>query len=137
MESVQNSKVIQTNDTQITTAETIALTIDRKGFNYAQVCVYSASTAAPTVLKVEEGDTTTAYATFSPFVGGTDFTLPTVSADECVADFGIDCRARKRYLKVSMTPAASSSCYVNARLLNSYNEADSADDKNVGVAVNG
>jgi hypothetical protein len=90
--------------------------IDTKGYDFAVISVV-ASTAdvvsnTLSVLKIEEGDTTSSYATFSGAVSGTDYTIATnaytafgaTGSNQNVWSFFVDCRARKRYLRVSASP---------------------------------
>lgn len=87
--------------------------IDTKGFDYAVISVI-ASTAdvvsnTLSVLKIEEGDTTSSFATFAGAVQNTDFTIATnaytsTANGQNVWTFGVDTRARKRYLRVSASP---------------------------------
>lgn len=87
--------------------------IDTKGFDYVEISII-ASTAdvvsnTLSVLKIEEGDTTSSVATFSGAVAGTDFTIATnaytsTANGQNVWKYGIDLRGRKRYLRVSVSP---------------------------------
>ena len=89
--------------------------IDTKGYDFAAISIF-ASTAdvvsnTLSVLKIEEGDTTSSYATFSGAVSGTDYTIATnayttfgAGVNQNVWTFFVDCRARKRYLRVSASP---------------------------------
>ncbi len=86
--------------------------IDTKGFDYVQIGIV-ASTAdvvsnTLSVLKIEEGDTTSSFATFAGAVSGTDYTIATnaytSTTNQNVWSFGVDTRARKRYLRVSASP---------------------------------
>ncbi len=86
--------------------------IDTKGFDYVTIGIV-ASTAdvvsnTLSVLKIEEGDTTSSFATFSGAVSGTDYTIATnaytSTTNQNVWSFGVDTRARKRYLRVSASP---------------------------------
>lgn len=87
--------------------------IDTKGFDYAEISVI-ASTAdvvsnTLSVLKIEEGDTTSSVATFAGAVQNTDFTVATnaytsTANGQNVWKYGIDLRGRKRYLRVSASP---------------------------------
>jgi hypothetical protein len=89
--------------------------IDTKGYDFCSIGI-GASTAdvvsnAPTVLKIEEGDTTSSFATFTGAVSGTDYTIATnaytSTTNQNVWAFHVDCRARKRYLRVSFSPATT------------------------------
>lgn len=89
--------------------------IDTKGWDYVDIAII-ASTAdvvsdTLSVLKIEEGDTTSSFATFTGAVSGTDYTIATNAYTSFAAGgpanvwkFGVDCRARKRYLRVSASP---------------------------------
>lgn len=123
----QNEKILAAVPTAAVGATaTSTLTIDRLGYDYVSVSAIRASNAATTfanVLKVEESDdngSSDAYANVTALVaGGTGgFTLAAVSDTSNAATYkiDIDCRARKRYLKVSMTPGATATLAIVARL---------------------
>jgi hypothetical protein len=112
----QMSKVVAAVPTAATT-NTTTLVIDTLSWDYASVAVLRASNAATTfasTLKVEESDDNSAYSNVSGFVGGTDFTIPTVTdtASVAVVKLDIDTKVRKRYLKVSACPSTSSAIAV-------------------------
>ncbi len=86
--------------------------IDTKGWDYCDIAIV-ASTAdvvsnTLSVLKIEEGDTTSSVATFTGAVSGTDYTIATnaftSTTNQNVWSFHVDCRARKRYLRVLCSP---------------------------------
>ena len=86
--------------------------IDTKDFDFVSIGII-ASTAdvvsnTLSVLKIEEGDTTSSVATFTGAVSGTDYTIATnaytSTTNQNVWSFNVDCRARKRYLRVSASP---------------------------------
>lgn len=90
--------------------------IDTKGYDFCSISIV-ASTAdvvsnTLSVLKIEEGDTTSSYATFSGAVSGTDYTIATnaytqfgaTGSNQNVWSFHVDTRGRKRYLRVSASP---------------------------------
>jgi sugar (pentulose or hexulose) kinase len=90
--------------------------IDTKGFDYAQISVFAGTADVVSntlsVLKIEEGDTTSSFATFAGAVSGTDYTIATnaytsTSAGQNVWSFGVDLKVRKRYLRVSASPQAT------------------------------
>ena len=113
MSFIRSSKTVIPIEAITTTAGT-ALTgnIDTMGFDALLLNVFmgtQSATTKPTALKLSESDDTvvTNFADISGFVGGTDFTIPqcytsTTSGQWC-AKFNVDCRARKRYIKVSLT----------------------------------
>lgn len=90
--------------------------IDVLGYDFAAISIV-ASTAdvvsnTLSVLKIEEGDTTSSYATWSGAVSGTDYTIATnaytafgaTGGSQNAWSFLVDCRNRKRYLRVSASP---------------------------------
>lgn len=123
----QNEKLLAAVPTAaVGSTATSTLTIDRLGYDYVSVSAIRASNAATTfanVLKVEESDdngSSDAYANVTALVGGGTggFSIPAVSdtSNAAVVKLDIDCRARKRYLKVSMTPGATATLALTARL---------------------
>jgi len=130
----QMSKVVAAVPTAATT-NTTTLVIDTLSWDYASVAVARASNAATafaTVLKVEESDDNSTFSNVSGFVGGTDFTIPTVTDTSSVAivKLDIDTKARKRYLKVSACPSTSSAIAVaiEGRLSRGENAPTSASE---------
>lgn len=118
---------------------TATLTIDRLGFDHVSVSAIRASNASTvfaSVLKVEESDSSASgYSDVTALVGGGTggFTIPAVTATEssAVVQLDIDCRAKKRYLKVSMTPGASSTLALVAGLSKAEVAPVNAAQKNV------
>ena len=99
----------------------VTLTIDSLGYDYASVTVLRASNASTvfaSVLKIEESDDNSSFSNVTGLVGGTDFTIPVVSDTNSAAivKLDVDTKARKRYLKVTATPAVSVNTVVSARL---------------------
>ena len=87
--------------------------IDTKGWDYADIAVIAGTADVVSntlsVLKIEEGDTTSSFATFAGAVQNTDFTVATnaytsTANGQNVWKFGVDTRGRKRYLRVSASP---------------------------------
>jgi len=86
--------------------------IDTKGYDYVTIGVVSSTANVVSntlsVFKIEEGDTTSSVATFAGAVSGTDYTIATnaytTTTNQNVWSFNVDCRARKRYLRVSASP---------------------------------
>lgn len=105
----QNTKTVvglvnvSTNGITTGTAE-----FDTRGFSFAKLIVLSSSTGSAhsgTNNKVEEGDTTSSYATFAGVVQGTDWTGATTTNETSLAKviYNVDLRGRKRFLKVTFT----------------------------------
>ena len=116
----QMEKVVSAVPTAVGTSA-VALTIDTLGWDHASVTVLRASNASTvfaSVLKIEHSDDNSSYSDLSGFVGGTDFTIPAVSDTNSAAivKLDVDTKARKRYLKVTATPAVSVNTVVSARL---------------------
>lgn len=116
----QMDKVVGAVPTAVGTSA-VTLTIDTLGYDYASVSVLRASNASTvfaSVLKVEQSDDNSSYSDVSGLVGGTDFTIPAVSdtAVASIVKLDVDTKAKKRYLKVTATPAVSVNTVVTARL---------------------
>ena len=83
-------------------------------FGYDRLSVYyigatAVSTDTITALKLQEGDTTSAFTDISGAVGGTDFTIPApnTSTPDIVA-FHVNLnKPRKRYVNISITGDAT------------------------------
>ena len=120
----QNDKVVAALPTGTTGSnETATMTVDTLGYDHASITVMRASNAATTfasALKVEESDDNASYTNVTALVGGGTggFTIPAVSATGSVSvvKMDVDTKARKRYLKVSMTPSTAVNVAMSARL---------------------
>jgi hypothetical protein len=118
---------------------TSTLTVDRIGYDHVSVSAIraaNASTVFASVLKVEESDAlSTGYTDVTALVGGGTggFTIPAVTDTNSAAivQMDIDCRARKRYLKVSMTPGVTATLGIVAGLSKAEVAPTSAAEKNV------
>jgi len=127
------------------TNATQSMVIDTKGYDQANIYVnigtHATNGTTLQTLKVTESDTATSISSQSAIValtGGTatstsvGFVIPTVATagPGTIVEFQIDCRKRKRYLGLQITPGATT---VNvgaiARLTRSKSSADSATEK--------
>ncbi len=107
--------VLMINTAALATNATATAEVDIRGFDFAQVSVFKSGSAALTSLKIEHGDTTSAYVTTGiNLTSGTDFTLTTqgtsaltVTGTNPYYQFNIDTRGLRRYLKVSVTPGTT------------------------------
>ena len=143
----QNDKVVALLPTAaVGSTATSTLTIDRLGYDHVSVSAVRASNASTvfaSVLKVEESDDNSSYANVTALVaGGTGgFTIPAITAagtaSASLVKIDIDARAKKRYLKVSMTPGASTTLAIVARLSRAEEAPVSADDAGVIARVVG
>ena len=99
----------------VATGATATAHLDTLGFDYAQIYVVGdTASSAISVLKLSEGDTTSAFTDIVAFTGGTavstsvGFVIP--SADTSTPPdvrMDIDLRQRKRYLKIWITPGVA------------------------------
>lgn len=140
----QNEKVVASVPSAAVNANaTATLTIDTLGYDHASVKVMrggNASTVFASVMKVEEGDTTSSYSNVTALVGGGvgGFTIPAASSDTDVTSIvkmDVDCRARKRYLKVSVTPGATATVGIVACLSRAEVSPEDATDAGVAALV--
>ncbi len=102
--------------TPVSTASSATATgefIDTKDWDYVNISVFAGTADVVsntlTTLLIEEGDTTSSFATFSGAVSGTDYTIATnaytaTGTNQNIWSFGVDTRNRKRYLRVKVTP---------------------------------
>ena len=134
-----------TSDTQ-TTNSGVAV-IDRCGaegeFDFCQILFWeesTADTAIALVLQVEEGDTTSSWATFAGGRGGTDFTtIAVVSASQSTVPYqiNVNCLGRKRYLRLKWTPGGSQSTASGVAILSRGGvDPNSASEAGAGLVVN-
>jgi len=112
-------QVIVINQASTTNAGTASGNIDTLGFDYLSLDVITTTSNAVTnnlsVLKLAESDDTvvTNFADITPFVGdGTGgFTIPNAETAATNTPFGVkmnvDCRGRKRYIKLSASPVTT------------------------------
>ena len=87
------------------------LAIDTKGWDYCEIILLSGATdIAMAALYLTESDDDSSYSTVGSTTFGTSnndtgsaSTLPSATDDNLIHGFCVDCRARKRYLKVVAT----------------------------------
>ena len=141
---LQNAGLVSviTPTSTATTATTTGV-LDTLGYESVLVAVHLNSQAAtssnPATLKLSESDDATTYTDITAFVGdATDgFTIPAVSASlGTVVQWNVDCRARKRYLKVTITPAGTTQIVAATAVLGKAKDSTAAGAK-AGVVVTG
>lgn len=149
MNHLEATKSVVGHTENLTAAQTHTLTIDTLGYAYVSVDVCQepwanagyTSQAAFTVLKVEESDNNSSYSNVTAFVGGGTggFTIPTPSSTsaDAVVRMDIDCRGKKRYLKLTATPYTTGTVYTVARLGKGTDGPVSASAKGVNATVSG
>jgi hypothetical protein len=121
-------------------------TIDTKGFSKASIDVsFEPVAAAGTnstiahVLTLQHGDTTSSFAAVTGFVAGTDYTLPTPAntTDTTVVRLNIDLEAKRRYIRLNVTPRSDIAVATVARLDVSEKAPTDASSAGVNVFVSG
>lgn len=134
--------VLAINQLSTTNAATASGIIDRLGYDFVEIDVIATSsndtTNNPSVLKLSESDDLTTYTDVSGAVGDTDFTIPacyTNTASDYKVKFSVDCRPRKRYLKVSVSPVTTQTITAIANLHRGDEGPTSATDASVDVLV--
>ena len=130
----QMEKVVAT--LPATGSSAVTLTVDTVGVDYASFAVLrgsNASTVFASVLKVEESDDNSTYSNVTGFNGGTDFTIPAVSDTSATSVVKLDIAtpSRKRYLKVTATPAVSVPVAITGRLSRLENAPSNATEAGV------
>ncbi|NDD04068.1 MAG: hypothetical protein EB078_04110 [Proteobacteria bacterium] len=131
----QMEKIVGAMPTSVGTSD-VVLTIDTIDYDYVSVTALRASNASTvfaSALKIEESDTTVSYSAVPGFTGGTDFTIPAVTDTSSVSivKLDVDTKARKRYLRVTATPAVSVNTVVSARLSRGVNAPSTASEAGV------
>lgn len=116
----QMDKVVSAIPTAAGTSA-VTLVVDTRGWDHCSFVAMRASNAATTfasVLKVEDSEDNVTYGNVSGLVGGTDFTIAAVSDTASAAAYKIDVstQARKRYLRLTVTPSVSVNVAASARL---------------------
>jgi hypothetical protein len=136
------------NFASTTNGATATGNIDRLGYDYVSVAVLLPTSDAvsnnPSTLKISESDDTvvTNFADVTAFVGDTAFTIPNcvTAASQVTAPFAVlnvDCKNRKRYLKVSVTPLTTQVIVAHATLSRGKTSPDTTTEANALVLVNG
>lgn len=114
-------QVIAINQASTTNGATATGSIDTLGYDWMTVDVITTTsnnvTNNPSVLKLGDGDTTSAYTNISGTVGDTDWTIPNaVTSGDWGVKFNVDLRTLKRYVQVSVTPVTTQSVTAIANL---------------------
>ena len=113
--------VVSLLGTGVTNGANVTAAIDTLGFDYADITVIlgTANTTSnkPSVLTISESDDTTTNTSTFGCTGGTDFTIPVAdTSNPNVYNFLLDCRYRKRYLTLSVTPRTTQEAFMHAEL---------------------
>lgn len=120
---IANAKrIIMVNNAAPTNGETSAGFVDTIGYDFLSVAVLAGTSNAvtnkPATLRILESDLTTSptaptnYATISGFVSGTDYTIPAAissatSISAPYAVFNVPLNARKRYIRIEVSPVTT------------------------------
>jgi len=132
--------------TSVTAAGTATGSVDTLGFDRVSIDVIQATADAVSnnlsVCKLSESDTTDAtnYSDITKFVGdgAGGFTIPNAStAAHQLYKFNLDVRARKRYLKITMSPLTTQILQAVANLSRAEQLPVTATDAGVALLVEG
>ena len=149
MNHLEATKSVVGHTQDLTAAQTHTMTIDTLGYEYVSLDVCQeawgnagyTSQAAFTVLKLADSEDNSSYSDVTAFVGGGTggFTIPTptATAGDVVVRMDVDCRGKKRYLKLTATPYTTGTVYTVARLGKGVDGPVSASSKNVNATVSG
>jgi hypothetical protein len=112
MNDLQMNRLVATLPASASTNAT-TLVVDTQYWDSASFAVLRASNASTvfaSTLKVEDSDSSgSGYADVTGLVGGTSFTIPAVAdtSGTSTVKIDVDCKARKRYLRLTVTPSVS------------------------------
>lgn len=119
----QLKQAIVINPASTTNGGTATGYVDTLGADFVTIDVITTTsnnvTNNPSVLKVTESDDTVVSnaSAITGLTGDTDFTIPNaVTEGNWGVKFNIDCRARKRYLHVSVSPVTTQTITAIANL---------------------
>lgn len=117
MFSNQDVKTICSDPATVSNGGTGTFIVDTRGFGAAQFIVAAGisnnATNVPTVLRLADGDTTSAFTNITKYVGGGvgGFTLPTnaatASADVQPYVLNVDLKGLKRYIRLQVSPVTT------------------------------
>ena len=140
----QQKQTIVISQASTTNAATATGNIDTLGFDFLTLDVITSTsndtTNNPSVLKLSESDDTvvTNFADVSGAVGDTDFTIPaSVTQGNWGMKFNVDCRARKRYLRLSASPLTTQVITAIANLSRGDEAPTNTTSANVTALVEG
>lgn len=143
MQTRENKSVLVVTPASFTNGATASGVINVQGFDFASIDIaMSASndvTNNPSVLTLGEGDTSTSFTNISGFVGDTDFTIPNAqtTVDKVFARLNLNTRARKKWLKVAVSPVTTQIISITANLSRAEKVPANTTEANVAVVVNG
>ena len=118
----QMKSVLALAATSVTAAATATCLIDTMGADFLSLDVYQTTANVvsnkATVAKLQDCDTSNGtFADVSGTVGGTDWTIPNAdTSNTYLYKFNVDCRHRKRWLKLSLSPATTQTVTVVGNL---------------------
>jgi len=142
----QNLKIVGHTSGPVVVGSTATTTmvVDRRNFDHVSLLVsksgVSGATSFASVLSVAESDDNSSYADVAAFVkdGTGGFTVAAVStAVGSVVKMDIDCKARKRYLRLTITPDATATISAVALLSRGEEFPATASEVNVAAWVRG
>lgn len=141
MKHIQNSKVVVVTPPAaiVDNAAFTTAAIDTKGFAQLTIlAIFGAMDIAVASASVRQSDASNMGSPTTLSTGGTDFTLPSGTADNTVLGFDIDLRGRQRYIDFEITGgdgAAGTYLTVIAILSRAATAPASAADRGLAQAV--
>lgn len=142
----QTKQIIAISQVSVTNAATATGNIDTLDFDFVSIDVITSTSNNtsnnPSILKLSEADdtATTSFADIDEFVGdgASGFTIPdAVTTGLWGVKFNVDCRARKRYLRVTLSPLTTQVVTAIANLSKGAQAPVSITTANVKALVEG
>lgn len=142
----QTKQIIAISQVSVTNAATATGNIDTLDFDFVSIDVITSTSNNtsnnPSILKLSESDDTaaTSFADIAEFVGdgASGFTIPdAVTSGLWGVKFNVDCRARKRYLRVTLSPLTTQVVTAIANLSKGTEAPVSTTTANVKALVEG
>ena len=135
--SLEKSKTVVTLlGTGVTNGATVTARVDTLGFKRASVDLILGTANVvsnnPSVLLLKDGDTTAYTSGTTIQTGDTDFTIAdSDTTNPNVYRFDVDCRGRRRYLFVGVSPTTTQEAVLVARLARGEDAPTSTTDLGV------
>ncbi len=113
--------------TGATNGETLTATVDTLGYDHVAINLLMSTANVvsnkPSTLKIDESDDNTTFTAITALTGGSagntssNFVIPSAdTTNPNILRFNVDTRARKRYLKLTVSPRTTQNVIMDARL---------------------
>lgn len=146
MQYSQSVKTLTLAPASISSGGTASMILDTRGFAEARICVNAGTSNTATnnfsVLKIEQGDTTSAFSDLDGYVGDASgsWSIPNAvtSATACQPlVFNVDLLGKKRYLKVSASPTTTVLVGMQADMFRARISPDSKAESVAAIGADG